>query len=176
MRYVPLGVLIGLLLVFGTAGPVQADGDLTAAVAVAYFPRNVDAALHEIAHQRVAELRACRCLEHDRMRSGTAEVLAWNQGIANPVAAAVASWTRSALHHSILSNTSYGRIGCAEAADGSTHWFACVLSAGALPAGTQSAGSQPTGAAASHVVAALPDTAMSHRPIAWSARARVVPI
>jgi hypothetical protein len=110
------------------------------------------------------------------MRSGTAEVLAWNQGIANPVAAAVASWTRSALHHSILSNTSYGRIGCAEAADGSTHWFACVLSAGALPAGTQSAGSQPTGAAASHVVAALPDTAMSHRPIAWSARARVVPI
>lgn len=171
MRYVPLGVLIGLLLVFGTVGPVRADGDLTAAVAVAYFPRNADAALHEIAHQRVAELRACRCLEHDRMRSGTAEVLAWNQGIANPVAAAVASWTRSALHHSILSNTSYGRIGCAEAADGSTHWFACVLAAGALPAG-----SQPVGAAAPHVVAALPDTAMSDRPIAWSARARVVPI
>ena len=171
MRFVPLGVLLGLLLVLGTAGSVQADGDLTTAVAVAYFPRNVDATLHEIAHQRVAELSACRCLEHDRMRPGTAEVLAWNQGVANPVATAVAAWMGSAVHHSILSNTSYGRIGCAETSSGSTHWFACVLSAGALPAG-----SQPAGAAAAHAVAALPDTAMPHRLVVWSIRARLVPI
>ena len=96
-----------------------------------------------------------------------------NQGLANPVAAAVASWTGSALHDSILSNTSYGRIGCAEAADGSTHWFACVLAAGRFQLGLSRIAA--TGAAA-HVVAALPDTAMSDSPIAWSARARVVPI
>jgi hypothetical protein len=166
MRHVLLGVLFAVLLVLATAGQVRADGGLTSAVAAAYFPRNVDSTLHDIAHQRAAELRACRCLEHDRMRSGTAEVLAWNDGVANPVAGALASWSGSALHRGILSNSSYGRIGCAEAVDGSAHWFACVLAAGPLPAG----------ALAGPVVTALPDTAMALRPRGWSARTRVVPI
>jgi hypothetical protein len=166
MRYVLLGVLLAVVLVLATAGQVRADGGLTTAVAAAYFPRNVDSALHDIAHQRVAELRSCRCLEHDRMRSGTAEVLAYNTGVANPVGTALASWAGSALHNGILSNTTYGRIGCAELADGSTHWFACVLAAGPLPAG----------ALAGPIVVALPDTAVALRSLDWFPRARAVPI
>ena len=99
------------------------------------------------------------------MRAGTAEVLAWNDGVANPVASAIASWSGSAPHRGILSNTSYGRIGCAEAVDGTTHWLACVLAAGPLPAGSG--------------VTALPDTAVAKalpQAPAWSARARLVPI
>jgi hypothetical protein len=168
MRYVLLGVLIAIILVFATVGQVHADGGLTSAVAAAYFVRNVDGSLHDIAHQRVAELRGCRCLEHNGMRPGTAEVLAWNEGVPNAVASAVASWSGSAPHRGILSNTSFGRIGCAEAVDGPTHWFACVLAAGPLPAG----GSTVTGP----VVTALPDTALEPRPVGRPARARLVPI
>jgi len=160
MRYVLLGALLGVLLILGTAGPVRADGGLTAAVAAAYFPRNVDAGLHEIAHQRVAEARACNCLDHDRMRAGTAEVLAWNQGAVNPITAAVAMWAGSSVHHGILSSRSYGRIGCAEALDGSTHWFACVLAAGPLPAGATAAAPAPAAP-----VSVLPDTAMMPRSL-----------
>jgi hypothetical protein len=168
MRYVMLGVLIAIILVLATAGQVRADGGLTSAVAAAYFPRNADATLHDIAHQRVAELRACRCLEHDRMRSGTAEVLAWNVGVANPTATALTAWAGSALHHGILSNTSYGRIGCAELADGSTHYFACVLAAGPLPTG---------GTAAAPAGLMLPDTAMGPEPLEGTPlRGRLVPI
>jgi len=163
MRYVLLGVLIAVILALATAGQVRADRGLTSAVAGAFFPRNADAVLHDIAHQRVAELRACRCLEHDRMRPGTAEVLAWNTNSPNPVGSAVASWVGSAVHHGILSDTSKGRIGCAELADGSTHWFACVLADGPLPAVA--------------VVAVLPDTAMELvLPAARPARGRAFPI
>jgi hypothetical protein len=167
MRYVLLGALVAGIIVVGTPGEVHADGGLTAAVAAAYFPRNLDGALHDIAHQRVAELRACDCLEHDGMRSGTAEVLAWNSGAGNPVAGALASWAGSALHNGILSNRSYGRIGCAELADGSTHWFACVLAAGPLP----------VVAAAAPAAAILPDTSLAPRmPHGAPARARLLPI
>ena len=83
------------------------------------------------------------------MRAGTAEVLAWNLGEANPVADAVGKWIGSPTHNAILSDRQYGRIGCAERIVGATHWFACVLAAGPLPAQ----------AAAPPVV--LPDTAMS---------------
>jgi hypothetical protein len=158
MRNVLLGVLIAVILAFASVGQVHADGGLTSAVAAAYFPRTLDATLHDIAHQRVAELMRCRCLEHDRMRAGTAEVLAWNDGVASPIASAIAAWSGSALHRGILSNASYGRIGCAEAVDGSVHWFACVLAAGPLPAGGTVA------AVAAPVVTALPDTALEPRP------------
>lgn len=165
--------MLGVLLVLATAGPVRADGGLTAALASAYFLRNDDADLHEIAHQRVAELRNCDCLEHDRMRPGTAEVLAWNQGVANPIASALSQWAGSAVHRGILSNGSYGRIGCAELVDGSKHWFACVLAAGPLPAGGTAGGT----AAAPAPVVALPDTAMATRPLARQAiRWRPIPV
>lgn len=165
MRY----VLLGVVLILGTAGPVRADGGLTAAVASAYFPRNADAGLHEIASQRVAELRACGCLEHDRMRPGTAEVLAWNRGAANPIASALNQWIGSLVHHGILSNRSYGRIGCAELVDGSIHWFACILAAGPLPAGTTAGTGAGTTAAAPAPAFALPDTATATRSLGVAA-------
>jgi hypothetical protein len=134
-------------LLMASATPVRADDGLTAAVASAYFLRTVDANLHAIAHARVSELAECNCLEHDRMRSGTAEVLAYNSGMPNPVAHAVSQWVSSPAHDAILSNRSYGRIGCAETVSGDTHWFACVLAPGPLPAAPP--------------VALLPNTAMT---------------
>jgi hypothetical protein len=170
MRTVLLGALLGVILALGVSAPVRADAGLTAAVAAAYFPRNVDGALHDIAHQRVAESRACGCLDHSRMRPGTAEVLGWNQGKADPISTAIVGWARSSLHHGILSNGSYGRIGCATLLDGGRFWFACVLAAGPLPAGATTVG-------AAGPVAALPDTAtaLPSGP-ATGGRAGLIPI
>jgi hypothetical protein len=131
-------LLLGVVLILSIAAPVRADSGLTGAVAATYFPRTVDDGLHAIAHERVAELQDCECLEHDRMRPGTAEVLYTITFGSNPIQSAVANWGASPLHHGILSDKSYGRIGCAEAVDGDTHWLVCVLAAGPLPAGTGS--------------------------------------
>lgn len=141
MRYLMLGAVLILFM----AAPVQADVGLTDAVAAAYFPRTVDEGLHAIAHQRVAEISACGCLEHSGMRPGTAEVLVWNRGQANPIASALAAWRGSPTHDAILSDGQFGRIGCAEQIVAGVHWFACVLAAGPLPAPP---------------VIVLPDTAM----------------
>ena len=150
-------LLLGIVLILSIAGPARADSGLTGAVAAAYFPRTVDDGLHAIAHERVAELRDCRCLEHDRRRSGTAEVLYTITLGPNPIQSAVSNWAASPLHHAILSDRSYGRIGCAEAVDGDTHWLACVLAAGPLPA---DAGSNSSSATAF----TLPDTAVALPP------------
>ena len=151
-------------LILSTAGPVRADDGLTDAVAGAYFLRTTDGGLHAIAHERAAELAACECLEHDGIRPGTAEVLAWNNGGVGAAANAVEQWTHSPIHDGILSNASYGRIGCAVAVGGGAQWYACVLAAGPLPA----ASAAPPGVA-------IPDTALSgHAPsrvprLAWAA-------
>jgi hypothetical protein len=135
MRY----LVLGAVLLFTTAGTARADTGLTDAVAAAFLVRHVDATLHDIAHARVAELAAAGRLSHDGMRPGTAEVVAYNSGVANPVANAVGQWI------------------------GGTHWFACVLAAGPLPAqgGTLSSGSS-----------ALPDTRMAHPTVSMAARLR----
>src|SRR5687768_3823568 len=104
MRYLALG----LVLLLSTAGVAKADGGLTGAVAAAFLVRNVDGGLHEIAHARVAEIGAAGRLSHEGMRPGTAEVLAWNEGVADPVASAVSQWIGSDLHRGILSDGSYG--------------------------------------------------------------------
>ena len=135
-----------------TVRPAQADEGLTAAIASAYFPRYADATLHSIAHARVVELAACECLDHEGMRPSTAEVIAFNSGAANPVGTVVSQWQGSPPHDDILSNTSYGRIGCAELVDGGTHWFACVLTWGELPPQTASVPAQGA--------ALLPNTAL----------------
>ena len=142
-------LLLGAVLILSMAAPVRADVGLTDAVAAAYFPRTADEGLHAIAHQRVIEISACACLEHGGMRPGTAEVLAWNLDEANPVADGVGKWIGSPFHNAILSDRQYGRIGCAELIVGATHWFACVLAAGPLPA-----------QAAAPPVVVLPYTAM----------------
>ena len=159
-------LLLGVVLILSVAGPVQADAGLTGAVAAAYFPRAVDEGLHEIAHQRVAELLACRCLEHDLMRPGTAEVLYTVTRGSNPVESAVAAWSRSPIHHDILSNRSYGRIGCAEVVEGDTHWMACVLASGPLPAGSGTApASAPTFELPDTAIALLPATVKVGHPL-----------
>ena len=153
MRYLALGAI----LLFSTAGVTRADGGLTDAVAAAFLVRTVDPGLHDIAHARVAEVAAAGRLNHDGMRPGTAEVLAMNAGVANPVSNAVGQWIGSDFHRGIFSDGSYGRIGCAETVADGVHWFACVLAAGPLPA--QGGGS----------TVALPDTAFATRPLAATA-------
>jgi hypothetical protein len=128
------GLILGMVLVLANVGVARADAGLTDAVAAAYFPRTVDAGLHAIAHERAQQLSACACLDHDGIHPGTAEVLAWNSGEANPAGNAVQQWVNSPVHDGILSDTSYGLIGCADVVSGAVHWFACVLAAGPLPA------------------------------------------
>jgi hypothetical protein len=115
------------------ASPVVADTGLTGSIAAAYFLRYEDADLHAIAHERATEIAECECLSHDLMRSGTAEVIAYNEGFPDPVARVVSGWRASPGHHGILSNRDYGRIGCAEVVADGVHWFACVLTFGELP-------------------------------------------
>src|SRR5918999_4816651 len=122
-------VLLGIVLVLTTVTPARADGGLTDAVADAYFPRNPEEGLHAIAHQRVAELLACNCLEHDGLRPGTAEVLYTVTLGTDPIGSALQSWAGSPLHNGILADRSYGRIGCAVTVAGNIHWVACVLAA-----------------------------------------------
>jgi hypothetical protein len=150
-------VLLGIVLLLATAAPTHADTGLTDAVAAAFLTRTVDAGLHAIAHERVGELAACGCLEHDNARPGTAEVIAYNEGFADPVARVVIRWGASAGHSAILSDPGYGRIGCAELVAGGRHWFACVLASGPLPAQPATGTVTMTGPAP---VLALPDTAM----------------
>lgn len=132
-RAILLVAVLAVAFAVSPAPPTRADTGLTGAIADAYVLRYEDAELHAIAHQRVEALAACGCLEHDGMAPGTAEVIAYNLGAANPVASVVGQWQRSAPHHAILSNRDYGRIGCAELVAGQTHWFACVLTFGELP-------------------------------------------
>ena len=159
-----LGVLLLFLL---SPVAVRADDGLTSAIANAYFPRTVDANLHSIAHQRAAELAACDCLDHSGMRSGTAEVIAYNMGMPNPVGEVVQQWIGSPSHNALLSDTSYGKIGCAEVVSGGTHWFACVLAKGPLPVAA---------VAAPAPVAALPNTAVPFRDDVAAARSAHRPI
>lgn len=141
-------VLIGLVLTISIATPVLADASLTAAVAGAYLPRAEDATLHSIAHERVVEISACpTCFTHDLMRPGMAEVLAMNIGVDDPIGHVIATWGASPVHNGILSDAGWTRIGCAERAIGSTHWFVCVLADGAV-------------SAIAPRVTVLPDTAM----------------
>jgi hypothetical protein len=149
-------IIVATVLALAFASPAQADGGLTEAVASAWFPRTVDADLHAIAHERVAEISACgSCMDHNGMRSGTAEVLGYNAGFANPIAHMVDDWASSATHDGILSDRSYGRIGCAERVAGNEHWFVCVLATGGSIGGS---GSGSTG----NTTFGLPDTAMPH--------------
>jgi len=127
-----LAIAAGLILAITT--PVRADAGLTGAVAASYFPRNVDAGLHSIAHARASEISACpTCMNHSLMRPGTSEVLAYNFGSADPIGEAVAGWRNSPVHNSILGNGSLGSIGCAQVAVAGVSYFACVLAPGSLP-------------------------------------------
>lgn len=163
--------LLSAVVLLVTATPVRADPGLIDAVAAAYFPRTASADLRAVADERAIEISACaRCMNHDRMRPGTAEVLGFNVGFADAVGHVVDQWRASAAHDGILSNTRLGRIGCAERVVAEVHYFACVLSRGPLPADPP-AGVPPgvpapvaaTGVRAAPAVIALPDTAVLPR-------------
>jgi hypothetical protein len=121
-------------------------------------------------------------MNHSLMRAGTAEVLAFNFGNPDPVGAAVAGWRSSAVHNGILSNGSYGRIGCAQSNVAGVSYFACVLAAGPLPAAPAPAPAAPAPAAPAPggggavagvqpVAAALPDTSTPRATHAGGTRA-----
>lgn len=134
-RFHDMRVIAGLVLLLVLVHPAKADTGLTQLINAAYLPRTEDAELHEIAHQRAMEIASD--FSHEGMRSGTAEVLALNEGYADPIAHVLSQWQGSPDHDAILSDPSYTRIGCAEFIDGTVHYFACVLAANA---------SQPTSA------------------------------
>ena len=112
---------------------VYSDSDLTGLVAGAYFPRTESAELHAIAHQRAVEIAQPGGWCHCGQRSGTAEVLAYNAGYADPVSHAVQQWLGSPSHHAILSDPAFREIGCGSHFDGETYWAACVLTWGDSP-------------------------------------------
>jgi hypothetical protein len=118
-------VAVGILLALVRPSPVISDSGLTALVNSTYVHRTEDASLHDIAHQRAVEIASD--WSHNGMRAGTAEVLAYNSGFADPVSKAIDQWAGSPSHAAILSDPSYTRIGCAERVTDGTHWFACVL-------------------------------------------------
>lgn len=126
-------VLLALLLLVASSTPARADTGLTDAVGAAWMPRYADASLHAIAHERVMEISCEGCFNHTGMRPGTAEVIGYNGGYADPIAKVVADWQTSAGHDAVLSDGSFGRIGCAETVVGSRHYFVCVLAIGPLP-------------------------------------------
>jgi hypothetical protein len=121
---VTLGIAIALL----RPQPALSDDGLTGLVNSAYLPRAEDPALHDIAHQRAVEISTD--WSHNGRREGTAEVLAYNSGFADPASKALSQWQGSPTHHAILSDPTYTRLGCGshQTPDG-THWFACVLAA-----------------------------------------------
>lgn len=121
-------------------------------LALTGIARGVDPGLTEIAEQRAQETATDATFNHDSMRPGTWEVLAWNLNYpGDPARRAVEQWQGSAGHWEILTNASLTRIGCGHAVgpDG-RHNFACVLAQGAtIP--------EPGGAAEPVVVARTPN-------------------
>ena len=127
-RYLVLGWLVIVLVVTTISilrpQPVLSDSDLTAAVNAAFLPRPEDPALHELAHQRALE--ASVNFSHTGMV--TAEVLAWNSGMADPVGTVIRQWLESPAHLAILVDPSFVAIGCGSVTVNGAYYAACVLS------------------------------------------------
>lgn len=134
--------LAALVLMLTLAAPVRSDVGLEAMVAEAYFPRASTAQMHQIAHARAVEIAQPGGWCHCGIRDGTAEVLAYNNGLdvvdgviveVDPIAKLVRQWQKSPGHHAILSNGDYGQIGCAVHFQDGNWWGACVLTWSAEP-------------------------------------------
>lgn len=150
-----LGIVVGLLVLLALPSPVSADDNLTALINAAFLPRAESFDLHDIAHQRAVEIATD--FSHRGQRSGVAEVLAFNQGFADPVAHVVDQWLGSPDHNAILSDPAYTQIGCGSftAADG-TYYAACVLRATPVETPAQ----RPLPTPAPDPVTVLPNTAV----------------
>lgn len=123
MRIVRALLALALLLALH-ASNVQADSDLTSAVASAYFPRVETPEMHALAHQRAAEVAVV--FSHDGML--TTEVLAWNQNAPDPIGTVIVQWQGSPGHDAILSDPKYDLIGCGSVVTPDGRYVAaCVL-------------------------------------------------
>ena len=148
-----LVVAAGILLAIFRPSPVLSDVDLTAAVNQAFLPRTEDPYLHDLAHKRAAEI--AQDFSHDGMV--TAEVLAWNQGFADPVGEAVSQWLGSPDHAAILNDRSLVTIGCGSVTTDDGRYFAACVFGQAEPTVTV-----PAPPAGTEPAPLLPNTAVPH--------------
>jgi hypothetical protein len=156
-------VLLGTAIALLRPSPVLSDVDLTQAVNSAFLPRTEDPALHELAHQRAIEAS----VNFSHVGATTTEVLAWNQGFADPVSTAITQWLESPAHLAILVDPRFDAIGCGSVTTSDGRYFAaCLLSAGepvevARTPNPQPVGAIPTaGATPAPSVVLLPNTAL----------------
>ena len=113
---------------------VYSDSGLTGLVNSTFPARTEDSELHALAHQRAVEI--VDEFNHNGMRPGTSEVLAWNEGYDDPVAQAVAGWLGSPDHYRVLVDPNLTRIGCGSHVEDGVYYAACVMASGGNPTAT----------------------------------------
>lgn len=99
---------------------------LSLILALTGIERTVDPAMTAEAERRAAMLPAN--FSHDGLT--TWEVLAWNEGAADPARSAVEGWRESPSHWDILTRRDLTRIGCAALESGGRWYFVCALAQG----------------------------------------------
>jgi hypothetical protein len=109
------------------ATPAPAIESLEARIAaVTGITRSASLTLRARAAQRVVEIQVR--FEHGPLSLGEAEVIGYNRGYPDPLAAIVAGWLDSPDHAVILRDPVYTRIGCAWALGAlDRYWFVCLL-------------------------------------------------
>ena len=157
-------LLLALVLVALTPSSVLSDADLTQAVNAAFLFRTEDPALHELAHQRALEAS----VNFSHVGATTAEVLAWNQGMTDPVSTAVRQWLESPAHFAILMDPTLTLIGCGSVTTSDGRYVAACLLAAEPVEVARTPNPVPVGAiptsGASPPVIELPDAAMRTAP------------
>lgn len=120
-----LALVLSILMALGLASSTLADTRLEGLVSASTYQHTYDANLHSIAHQRAVEIASN--FSHDLMRSGTLEVIGWNQNVVDAEATIVNGWMNSPAHFAIITDRSLSRIGCGHAYINGIDWFTCVV-------------------------------------------------
>lgn len=131
MRRLAAILLAALLLVpQGTAATETLEDVIAAAT---HISRPISAGLQAYAQQRA--LQVVTDFSHDGWCGCTYEVIAWNQGYADPAAEAVTQWMGSPDHRAIITNPSLQAIGCGSTTVAGRFYAVCELnpSAGSSP-------------------------------------------
>lgn len=120
---------------------LQAEPTLeTQIAAVTGIVRTVDSGLRSKAAARVVEIQTDFSHVGAGLAYGQAEVIGWNRGYAEPLAAVIAGWLASPSHAHILLDPYYTKIGCAWATTPATDtlrattWLVCWFQAADKPA------------------------------------------
>lgn len=144
MRRLVAACLVALVSMFSIAGLLRGTtsiyGDIQAATGI---NRAATPWLVSLAQKRSAEL--VTDFSHNGWPGTTDEVIAWNSGYADPLAAAVVAWMASPDHRAILVDPSLNEIGCGWTVSGSRTYVACELihATGASPTATPEASRVP---------------------------------